>query len=403
MIALKEQTHIVKLWKSENGLHLIFHLILHPDYGWIETSTLPARDAHRRKQGFKTRQHLALVPEMTVDSKSRLVLAQLGTVPLQVQQQGDLFHVLVNSQTYTFDWIDDVKISIPLQSEKQSKTMGRLIGMFALLVLIFAAYRFFRMEPTETGAAQNQIEEAEVIKLEAVSEKKPIVPEAVPQEQKNQAIDETTRAQKAVTQNLGFLKMLGRKDLKKAVGGLPTTAAQATAGAGAGGDKGSGGELLTGVGDGLRKTTVGNTGTKGLGGIGTEGAGGGLGGYGDSLISSGAGRTLSTVPLARQATVEGGLDRSLIQATILRYLSQIRACYEEGLKQNPDMLGQVTTAFEINGQGLMNSVKILKSALNNTFVDGCISERMMTWKFPTPRGGALVKVTYPFMLRPVGK
>jgi hypothetical protein len=155
------------------------------------------------------------------------------------------------------------------------------------------------------------------------------------------------------------------------------------------------------MGQGLRKTTVGNTGMAGLGGIGTKGAGGGLGGYGETDYGSGAGRSISTVPLSQDATVEGGLDRSVISATIMRYLSQVRACYEEGLKNKPELIGQVTMNFEINGSGNLTFARVQRSSLGDRGVEQCISTRMMTWKFPTPKGGVNVKVSYPFMLRPV--
>ncbi len=220
-------------------------------------------------------------------------------------------------------------------------------------------------------------------------------------EPKNQALDKKQKVQKALTQNLGFLKLMGRKDLKKAMGGLPTDVAHATPGAGPGGDAGSGGELLVGLGQGLHKTSVGNSGMSGLGGLGTKGAGGGAGGYGDTDMGSGAGRSISAIPLSQDSVVSGGLDRSLIQATILRYLSQVRACYEEGLKRKADMIGQVTMDFEISGRGTINYSRVQRSSLGDRDVESCISSRMTTWKFPLPRGGVNVKVSYPFMLRPV--
>ncbi|HEX4924068.1 MAG TPA: AgmX/PglI C-terminal domain-containing protein, partial [Bdellovibrionales bacterium] len=241
------------------------------------------------------------------------------------------------------------------------------------------------------------------VKVEAVTETKPeVVPVVVqvenrtvvpiekpkpveqPREQKNQALDKTAQVKKALTQNLGFLKLMGRKDLKKAMGGLPTNVPDASPGAGPGGKEGSGGELLVGLGQGLRRTTVGNSGLAGLGGVGTKGAGGGLGGYGETDLGGGGGKSISTVPLSQDAVIEGGLDRALIQATILRYLSQVRACYEEGLKRKADMIGQVTMNFEINGAGAMNFSRVQRSSLGDKDVEDCISKRMMHWKFPAP-------------------
>jgi hypothetical protein len=183
------------------------------------------------------------------------------------------------------------------------------------------------------------------------------------------------------------------------VGGVPTDLKDVSPGAGPGGKEGSGGELLVGLGQGLKRTTVGNTGVAGLGGVGTHGAGGGAGGYGSSSIGSGEGRALSSNALSGELVLEGGLDRSVVQATIAKYLSQVRACYETGLKTNPGLGGQVTMNFEINGQGDLNFAKVQKSSLDSSEVEQCISQRMMTWKFPKPRGGVAVKVSYPFVLR----
>lgn len=77
----------------------------------------------------------------------------------------------------------------------------------------------------------------------------------------------------------------------------------------------------------------------------------------------------------------------------------MRACYETGLKKNPGLGGQVTMNFEINGAGDLNFAKVQKTSLDNAEVENCISQKMMTWKFPKPRGGVAVKVSYPFVLR----
>jgi hypothetical protein len=215
---------------------------------------------------------------------------------------------------------------------------------------------------------------------------------------------------RAVAQNLGFLGMLGKKELTKAVGGIPSNMQNVSPGAGIQGDKGTGGEMLVGIGQGVKRTTVGNTGLAGLGGVGGgKGPGGGAGGYGDTLVGSGTGagvgqgngRSLMSLPLSSDIELEGGLDKAVIQATIAKYLSQVRACYETGLRRKPGMAGQVSMNFEIGGTGRLNYSKVAKSSLGDAEVGDCIAARMMTWDFPKPVGGVNVKVNYPFLLRPV--
>lgn len=211
-------------------------------------------------------------------------------------------------------------------------------------------------------------------------------------------------AHRAVQRNLGFLGMVGSKDMKKVVGGVPQKLEKATAGAGKGGDAGSGGELLTGLGKGLKKTTVGNTGVQGLGGVGTKGAGGGAGGYGNTMVASGSGKGISAIAVSNSdMAVEGGLSRYAINATIAKYLSQIRRCYENRLKLNPSLQGLVEVSFMINGSGNLDFAKVSRTTLKDSQTETCITTKMMGWEFPKPKGGVKVPVKYPFMLRPVGK
>lgn len=203
--------------------------------------------------------------------------------------------------------------------------------------------------------------------------------------------------------NLGFLALAGDKNLKKTAHGAPSRLMKASAGVGQGGEQGSGGEMLVGLGDGLKKTTVGNTGVAGLGGIGTKGAGGGLGGYGNSLVASGNGKGLQELSIKNSDMVlDGGLSKYAINATIAKYLNQVRRCYEDELKMHPALEGLVTVDFEVGPAGKLNFARTAKTTLDNKKVEGCITTKMMGWDFPKPKGGVNVKVSYPFMLRPVG-
>lgn len=207
------------------------------------------------------------------------------------------------------------------------------------------------------------------------------------------------KAHRAVKQNLGFLGLVGNQNIKKAIGGA-TTNLKNSAGAGDG-QQGSGGELLVGLGKGVKKTTVGNTGVAGLGGVGTKGRGGGAGGYGTTSIASGEGKGLSTIPISNDMVLDGGLDAYVVQATIAKYLNQVRACYEQGLQKNPGLTGKVTVNFEVAGNGSVNYSRVHSSTLGNAQVEKCITTKMMNWVFPKPRGGVKVPIKYPFLLRPV--
>ncbi len=369
-------------------------------YGFVTPSSLNQRVKLRKGSGLKERH---VKPDFAFKVISGGLESQAGCETFK--ESAINWTLKTDHQLYKIDFVEkETELALPfLESKEQKRESGIWwqAPLIASIILLLSSIGFFHKSTNSEEAKQAETAPV-VVTLDKPKTVEPITrPPPEPKVQKNQALDKNAIAKKALTQNLGFLKLLGRKDLKKAMGGLPTNVPEASAGAGPGGNEGSGGELLVGLGKGLRKTTVGNSGLAGLGGIGTKGAGGGLGGYGETDLGSGAGQSISAIPLAQDAKVEGGLDRSLIQATIMRYLSQVRACYEEGLKRRADMLGQVTMDFEINGQGGVNFSHVLRSSLSDRDVESCISNRMLTWKFPTPRGGVNVKVNYPFMLRPV--
>lgn len=273
-------------------------------------------------------------------------------------------------------------------------------GLLALLLLMPIVY-FMQAEtiPEEVKEEHKKpitvkiVEKANVVKIAPANPQIKIEP-----------LTKSEKANIAVKRNLGFLGMVGSKDMKKVVGGVPQKLKTATAGAGKGGDAGSGGELLVGLGKGLRKTTVGNTGVQGLGGIGTKGAGGGKGGYGNTMVASGSGKGISAIAVSNSnMAIDGGLSRYAINATIAKYLSQVRRCYETQLKFNPDLQGLVEVSFMINGTGMLDFSKVNRSTLKNEATEKCITTKMMGWQFPQPKGGVKVPVKYPFMLRPVGR
>ena len=278
------------------------------------------------------------------------------------------------------------------------------IEKYTLRVLIF----IFMIIPFLFFTAEDPIEEIKEKVIEQITVKvvKPLNTVTLTKKASSTKITPLTKSQiskRAVKRNLGFLGLVGSKDLTKAVGGIPQKLKKATAGAGKGGDAGSGGEVLTGLGKGLKKTTVGNTGVAGLGGVGTKGAGGGKGGYGSTMVASGSGTGISAISVgSNDLVLDGGLSRYAINATIAKYLSQVRRCYESELNKRPGLEGLVTVAFEIGGSGMLNYSRVQKSSLGNKTVEKCITTKMMTWKFPKPKGGVNVKVDYPFMLRPVG-
>lgn len=364
----------------------------HDRYGFVSDESLQLRRKMRRASG-------AYVPPEEPRFEFELDF-QNGTVDVRalrdcrLEQEGSRYRLDTTNGIYFIESAPvkaEAASAVQLPQERDPRRLAALL-MILLLALVAGIVQLMPGTPEEEKKAE------EVTALPVIIKPPPPVKAQV---KDRVPPDPKLKAKKVLAKQLGFLGLLGRKDYKKAVGGLPTPTAQKSPGVGPGGTEGSGGEMVAGMGRGLHQTTLGNTGLSGLGGIGTKGAGGGMGGYGDTAFGGVGSGTLSAVPLANDAKVDEGLDRSQIQATIMRYLSQVRACYEEGLKRNQALIGQVTMHFEINGAGNLNYSRVGRSSLGDRPVEECISQKMMNWKFPQPRGGVNVKVSYPFMLRPV--
>lgn len=137
-----------------------------------------------------------------------------------------------------------------------------------------------------------------------------------------------------------------------------------------------------------------------IGGIGTGGKGGGVGGYkaGSGLGTGNIGN--GEVGLDdEESVIDGGLDRDVIAGVIKQHIGQIKYCYERQLSANPDLYGKIKVQFSIDSDGLVNSQSIGQSTLKSALVEECILRRIATWKFPKPKGGTKVLVSYPFLFK----
>jgi formylglycine-generating enzyme required for sulfatase activity len=149
---------------------------------------------------------------------------------------------------------------------------------------------------------------------------------------------------------------------------------------------------------------LGSRGTSGSGGtglgIGRPGSGTGRGSGGSGNIDLG-GRAKGTPKIVPGKIVyEGGLSREEIQRVISRVMSEIKYCYERELNKDPNLEGKLVMSWLIGGSGDVQTA----SAPQNTFsgssvqpIESCVKRIIQRLKFPSPRGGGVVKVTYPFV------
>lgn len=229
--------------------------------------------------------------------------------------------------------------------------------------------------------------------------------EAAPSKKGAPIVDKNKREEdRAKIQKSGLLAALGKLGGEGAVsnvlgpGGLGTGINNALGGlkggAGMGDANGVGGLGSRGTGSGGGGTAL------GIGGLGTKGNGHGKGGYG-SLDLGGRGKDDVGV-VVDKITMSDGLSREVIGRIIQRHWNEIKYCYESELTKDPNLYGKVAVLFIIGGDGSVADAQIQQSTMGNANVETCMTNHIKRWKFPEPKGGGTVNVTYPWVFKPAG-
>jgi hypothetical protein len=170
---------------------------------------------------------------------------------------------------------------------------------------------------------------------------------------------------------------------------------------------GGGGLGLTGVGEG----GGGDAQSIGLGKVGTYGHGAGLGdgdgfgpGTGSSFGRSGRGHKQADLSMRQGETVTTGhIPAEVIQRIVRQNFGRFRLCYENGLRNNPNLAGRVSVRFAIGRDGGVMSTANGGSDLPDAGVVGCVVGAFRGLQFPQSENGGVVTVTYPISFAPAGK
>jgi len=89
-----------------------------------------------------------------------------------------------------------------------------------------------------------------------------------------------------------------------------------------------------------------------------------------------------------------------IRAAIRALIPEVRRCYEQGLKQRPDLSGTVRVDFTLSrapdGGAYAKEGEIGDTTLTAPFVEACILSALQTAHFQELKGSGEVRVRYPF-------
>ena len=137
--------------------------------------------------------------------------------------------------------------------------------------------------------------------------------------------------------------------------------------------------------------------TPGRGGIGGGTGTGGGGGGGIGGVGSGGGVVRAAVRVSAPRAVDvpdvGGPRRNTDElGTFVRSReSQLRFCYQEqGLKQNPNLAGSITTNITLTEGGSVSGVSIANRSWGGagaSDTEACIRNRIRSWRFPSGTAG----------------
>ncbi len=341
-----------------------------------------------------------------------LNLLKRKNIPYELLGQGD-GSALAQSRLSLGDYgylevMEGEKIN-PITGAPEEKDSGpaRKAILFTLLIYVLIGFLMTDVfaptqEIAEEVPEEKKREIVKVVKKKIAIPKTPKRTVSVSQTTTQPKKSVKTKSVRKGWKRRGALAALGQLKKSKQKGGLDLGAVKASAGPGMGGSQGSGGVQKSVYSKGMTSAPLGEGhNVKGGGGYGTKGKGGGKAGYGSVSLVGATGASL--IPIPEEASVDGGLDGSLIADVVRRNIGQIRFCYEQGLQLNASLSGRVAVNWVIDSSGRVKIAKVKNTSLNNKTVEDCILRRLRTWKFPVPAGNQEVPVSYPFLLKRTGR
>jgi TonB family protein len=90
-------------------------------------------------------------------------------------------------------------------------------------------------------------------------------------------------------------------------------------------------------------------------------------------------------------------SQAAIGRVVTREQQRLKRVYEDWLKRDPQLAGNLTVKFTILPEGGVANASIVKSTTNNSDFDEAILRYIKRWQFPPVQGGGPVEVVYPFV------
>ncbi|HEX3020232.1 MAG TPA: TonB family protein [Chitinispirillaceae bacterium] len=116
-------------------------------------------------------------------------------------------------------------------------------------------------------------------------------------------------------------------------------------------------------------------------------------------VASTASVNISSVPpeITGESSNLADRSQSVIQKIVNRETQRLKRVFEDWLKRDPSLKGNLTIKFVILPSGAVSSVTIVKSTTQNSEFDETIIRYIKRWQFPVVADGSPVEVVYPFV------
>jgi hypothetical protein len=97
----------------------------------------------------------------------------------------------------------------------------------------------------------------------------------------------------------------------------------------------------------------------------------------------------------------GRIEPEIIQRVVRANFGRFRLCYENGLRNCPNLQGRVAVRFVIDIDGTVKQPRDAGSDHADYGVIACVADAFRELRFPPPEGGT-VTVSYPILFSPGG-
>ncbi len=101
-----------------------------------------------------------------------------------------------------------------------------------------------------------------------------------------------------------------------------------------------------------------------------------------------------------QITVDGLRSAGSVERVAKHHIATFRKCYERALAKRPSLKGELTIAFTITEDGLVEKLKIKKNTLKSGKVSGCVARHVNKWIFSLQEDMGETRVVFPMRFSP---